>query len=526
MFSRLVAVCFGWRALGWLILGGGIVLAGCGSDSVPPNPQVPSFRGISLKVGAVDDPAILAGVGLLRGEWEASRGGQITVLEKPIAVAPPLDADVVIFSGQRLGDLVDGDLLAVIPNSAVMPPKPVDSQGGETTEPAADRPPGARTDDFQFMDFAPVFREQVSQYGPDRLALPCGGTALVLVYRRDAFENDTNRAAARQAGLELKPPRTWIELDALARFFENRDWSGDGKPDHGIVLAMGPDSEGLGDAVFLARAASLGQHRDQYSFLFDSDDFTPRVQSPPFVEALKGVVAWKALGPPGMIQFDAAAARESFRSGAAALLIDRAERVASWSGGKPVGVAPLPGSDRVFEPLRKQWQPASPPNSPTFLPDGGGWLIGLNKSIEGTQREAALDFMIYLASADNLNRLCAERSFPLLPVRRRQIGQGLPDPTGAPDVDARGWTVAVGETLERERVVPGLRVLGARGYLSDLSKGRLAALSGEPPETALESVAKKWIERTRELGPKRQLWHYRRSLNKLVTRPEPPPPGK
>ena len=31
---------------------------------------------------------------------------------------------------------------------------------------------------------------QVSRYGEDRMALPCGGSALVLAYRRDAFENE------------------------------------------------------------------------------------------------------------------------------------------------------------------------------------------------------------------------------------------------------------------------------------------------------------------------------------------------
>ena len=122
------------------------------------------------------------------------------------------------------------------------------------------------------MDFAPAFRDQVSRYGEDRIALPCGGSALVLAYRRDAFENEGNRTPARGVGLELRPPKTWDELDALARFFKGRDWNGDGKPDHGIVVAMGADPEGVGDAAFLARAASLGQHRDQFSFLFDSDD--------------------------------------------------------------------------------------------------------------------------------------------------------------------------------------------------------------------------------------------------------------
>jgi multiple sugar transport system substrate-binding protein len=530
-FSGLRACC-GEKSVSlacWLMAAGAMILPGCWSDPGPPKAQTPSFRGIALTVGAVDDPAILTGISLLRGEWEASRGGQIAMVENVVPAQAPLPADVVIFSGQRLGDLVDADALAVIPNSAVMPPKAPESEAGEPAERARSTGSDQENDALQYMDFVSAFREQVSCYGEERFALPCGASALVLAYRRDAFENETNLAAARAGGLELKPPRTWSELDALARFFEGRDWSGSGKPEHGIVLAMGPDpknTEGIGDTVFLARAASLGQHRDHFSFLFDSDAFTPRIDSPPFVEALKGLVAWKALGPAGVEKFDAAAARQAFREGRAALLIDRAEQVATWSGGKPVGVASLPGSERVYEPTRKEWAQASAVNRPSYLPHGGGWLIGISKNIEGTQRDAALDFATYLASADNLNRLRAERSFPMLPVRTDQLGQGPPDPTAAPDVDSRQWTLAVSNTLQVERVVPGLRVRGADLYLRDISKGRLAAAAGEPPEQALRSVALAQAERTKNLGPKRQLWHYRRSLIKLVTTPRPPESGK
>ena len=157
------------------------------------------------------------------------------------------------------------------------------------------------------MDIAPAFREDVSKYGPERVALPCGGSALVLVYRRDAFESDRNREAAQQAGLSLEqPPATWPQLDALARFFQGRDWNGDGTPDHGIALALGADTEGVGDATFLARAASLGLHRDHYSFLFDADDMAPRIDSPRLSRPCgvwsrsrrAGPPAWSGLMPP------------------------------------------------------------------------------------------------------------------------------------------------------------------------------------------------------------------------------------
>ena len=377
------------------------------------------------------------------------------------------------------------------------------------------------------MDITPAFRDDVSKYGPERVALPYGGSALVLVYRRDAFERVPNREAARQAGLSLEqPPATWPQLDDLAKFFQGRDWDGDGAPDHGIALAMGADNEGVGNAIFLARAASLGLHRDQYSFLFDADNMSPRIDSPPFVEAMRGLVDLKASGPPGMERFDAAAAREAFRAGKVALLIDRAERAATWSHGKPVGVAPLPGSDRVFEPIRKEWTTASPRNAPSYLPHGGGWLVGINGGLAGAQLEAALDFAKYLANPENSNRLRAERAFPMLPVRTSQMGQGLPDPISAPDVESRLWSDAVSRTLQAQRVVPGLRIPGADGYLSDLSKGRVAAAAGEAPDKALAGVAKAWTERAKAAGPKRQLWHYRRSLNALFTLPQPPERGK
>src|SRR5262249_1888276 len=147
--------------------------------------------------------------------------------------------------------------------------------------------------------------------------------------------------------------------------------------DFGISVVLGDDPEGLGNATFLARAASLGQHPDQYSFLFDSEKLTPRIDTEPFVAALGGLAALKASGPPGMERFDADAARAAFREGKEALLIDRAERAAAWSHGKPVGVAPLPGSERVFDPISKNWSTPSQRNAPSYMPWGGGWLIGV-----------------------------------------------------------------------------------------------------------------------------------------------------
>jgi multiple sugar transport system substrate-binding protein len=473
----------------------------------------------------MDDPAILTGVARERGEWMASRGADISIRQEPVSLEAISTLDVVLFSGQRMGDLVDAGVLATIPNGALLPPKAADTEDGDRRE--ANRAEESRGDTFLYMDIAPAYRDQVTRYGSLRLALSCGGSALVLAYRRDAFERETNLAAARLAGLSLKPPATWAQLDALAKFFQGRDWNGDGAPDYGIALAFAPDAEGLGNATFLARAASLGQHRDHYSFLFDPDTMTPRIDTPPFIEALQALSALKACGPPTMERFDAEGARQSFKSGKVAMLIDRAERAALWSHNKPIAVAPLPGSERVFEPVRKVWEEGvSPPNSPSYLPKGGGWLIGINRALSSTQLDAAVDFAKYLASPENSARIRAERSFPMLPVRTSQMGQGLPEVASAPDVDSRAWSDAVSRTLLAERVVPGLRIAGAAGYLHDLGLGRAAALAGQAPKKALHGVAQAWAKRTKERGQERERWHYQQSLNSLATLPRPPEPGK
>ncbi len=519
----------GWSARGsWTAIAltvGQIV--GCSAPEAEKPTGPPTFAGVSLSLGAVGDPAVLAGVTAARGEWTASRQAELSIAKSPIAdLADVQGVDLIVFPGDALGELVDRDLLEVIPNSLVIPPAPV----ADPLRPNArkDEAEEAPEDPYKHDDLAPAFRDQVARYGNDRYALPMGGSVLVLVYRGDAFASEANKKGAAEQGLTLEAPRTWAELDALARFFQGRDWNGDGEPDFGLAAALGGDAEGIANATFLSRAAALGQHRDQYSFLFDSDAMTPRIDAPPFVEALGAVAAWKSVGPPGVESFDAAAARKAFREGRTALLIDRAEKAGDWEGpgGAAIGVARLPGSDRVFEPLRKTWETDESLNQPAYLPFGGGWLVGVRAGLEAGKKAAALDLARYLSSPDVSSRLRAEHDFPMAPVRASQMGKGPPDPTAAPNVDVRLWSNAVGRSLMGLRVLPGLRIPEADAYLADLSKGRAEALAGKPPEAALRDVAAAWSARTQALGPKRQVWHYRRSLNTLPTSPQPPERGK
>ncbi|WP_435009145.1 ABC transporter substrate-binding protein [Tundrisphaera lichenicola] len=496
-----------------LLLAVALASVGCEGPKSTENAPARPFAGTRLVVGVVGDPAILPSVKAQQGEWMAQTGAELSIRDEPVDPKAPGDVDILVFPGDRMGELVDIKALAILPDSEILPPEPT-AEGGE---PAPEPPP----DTFQYKDIAIAYRDLVTRYGPDRVALPIGGSALVLAYHRKAFEDPASLEAAKAAGLALEPPKTWEQFDALARFFHGRDWDGDGSPEAGVALAWGADPEGVGDSTYLARVASMSLHPDQFSFLLSSETTEPRVTSSPFIESLRSIVALKDFGPPEAGKFDADAARQAFRSGEAAFLIDRAERAATWSTeGSAVGVAPLPGSDRLFDFSSNTWTKPQPISRPTYLPHGGGWLVGVVAA--SAKQPAAVDFARYLAGPDSTNRLRAERGFPMLAVRSSQLNQGLANPRSAPGVEARGWADAVSKTMNAVRVFPGLRVPDAPGYLADLTKARVAAVEGEPAEQALEGLAKAWSERTKGLGQARQTWHHRRSLNGLVTPPTPP----
>jgi multiple sugar transport system substrate-binding protein len=506
-------------ARGWFVALGVLAVCGCTSRSTPtPKTSGPTFPGVKIVVAAVGDPAILSTVEAQRGDWTATRQAELTIQRTAVDPRATQDVDVLIFRGDRLGDLIDAGALAVLPESELHPAASEEPEEGTAGQPKSESP----ADPLQFNGVAPVFDKLVSKYGRDRIGLPYGGSALVLVYHRDAVERDANKQDALKANLAPWPPKTWTQFDAWARFFQGRDWNGDGPADFGVSLALGPDPEGLGDATYLARAASIGMHRDHYSFLFDSETMAPRIDSPPFVKALDGLVGLLNSGPPGMATFDADKAREAFKKGDVALLIDRAERASSWSDGKSIGVAPLPGSERVYDPANKKWEQAEPLNQPYLLPFGGGWLVGVARGSTGARQQAALDFAKYLIEPETSSRVLSDPSFPMLPVRSAQMSQGLLNPRSARGVDARQWADAVSHTLLAARVVPGLRIPAADAYLADLGKARLAAVKGESASAALQAAAKAWANLTQKLGTARQLSHYRRSLHNWAVDAEPP----
>jgi multiple sugar transport system substrate-binding protein len=475
----------------------------------------PQFPSTTLRIGVLrsTDPApeaFLTSVQAQKGEWTATRAAQVEVVgvDDPDSAAgprPPDSLDLLIFPGSRLGDLTAAGWLAPWTADRLRATPTPDAKSGVTSH-DDDEDPATRSEAESPLAFAailPTFRDQWIRDRGRVVALPIGTSALVLVYRRDAFNADDHRKAAADQGLTLAPPESFEQLDALARFFHGRDLNGDGQPDAGLAVALGEDpAEGVADAVFLARAAACGFHPDQLHLFTDGLTGASRIASPPFVDSLEKTAAWAACGLDGAASFDADAARNAYRDGRAAMLIDRAERVATWSSPKspvPSAVIPLPGSSRLYDPARSAWTdrnaeaPAEASSSPprlnhvSYLLRGGGWFVGVRAGTPHT--DAAFDLAAYLASPETSFRFILDRQCPALPVRSSFLGADRTDPR----LDIRGWGRAVARTLTGQRLVSAPREAGLSPGMAALRKARLDVVAGrQSAQSALDQAAQAW----------------------------------
>ncbi|GAB3577756.1 type 2 periplasmic-binding domain-containing protein [Hymenobacter daeguensis] len=153
----------------------------------------------------------------------------------------------------------------------------------------------------------------MQQYGAAVLGLPFHDGPECLIYRRDLFENPAEQAAFRQQhGRDLRPPQTWAEFQAVARFFhrpaENR---------YGLVAAGYPDGHNTVFDFCLQLWTRGGQ-------LVDGQNRV-NINSP---AAAEGLAYYRQLlrdtdaVHPATRQYESVAAGQAFMRGEAAMMIN------------------------------------------------------------------------------------------------------------------------------------------------------------------------------------------------------------
>lgn len=163
-----------------------------------------------------------------------------------------------------------------------------------------------------FADLAPAAIRNYGEYpeGSGKLyGLPCMSDATVFAYRKDLFENATEKTAFQaRYGYALAPPKTWKEFRDVAEFFTR------------------PAQKLYGAALFYAKeydGATMGFDQVLWSYggkLSENGKAQGVINSPQAAEALQFyAVDLKKFTPPGSDNFYFAQSLQAFQQGQVAM---------------------------------------------------------------------------------------------------------------------------------------------------------------------------------------------------------------
>ncbi|MBN9389795.1 MAG: extracellular solute-binding protein [Chloroflexi bacterium] len=347
-----------------------------------------------------------------------------------------------------------------------------------------------------------------------RYSVPLDGDVIIGYYRKDAFENDQNKAKFKaKYGYDLAAPTTWQQYQDIAEFFTGWDWSGDGKPDYGVLEAQGPKD--VGPFIFSARAAAYAANpKTPGSLFFDPDTMEPSINNPGWVQALKDWIAIKKYGPAEMATYGGGTMRGNFVAGNYALALDWADvgvqaqdENSSTIKGK-LGYYVLPGSKKVWNIKTKAWDESSEVNQAPFL-GWGGWHGSV--AAKSKVPDAAWDFLNYLDSTENSLKAVTTPGTARNPYRTQHFeNPQLWADSPTKYMDAGPYLQVLKQSNSLPNTQFDLRIPKSGRYSEVLDNWVQQALAGTiTPEEALNKAANDWKQITNEAGLEQQKKLYR-----------------
>jgi multiple sugar transport system substrate-binding protein len=461
-----------------------VLLVGCPASTKPLPPLEPAEPVGPVRLLVVDD-APLARV--IEREWTARTGNEIKVKQisaAELVKATSWEADAIIYPPALMGELVESGRIIPIAD---------DSLNAES---------------FARRGILPLARQYEMRWGERNYAIPLASPRLTLLYRSDLLEK-----------LGVQSPTTWEAYQQLAARLHDRSNLAElappvDQPWSGTVEPMAGHWSG---EMLLARAASSTGRHGQLSALFDFTSLDAQLDSPPFVDALTNMQQTAASQPADALEIDPAEARNLILAGHCGMALtwlpappDREQQESMSAAAYPLGIASLPGSDRVYLPEKEQWQVRE--EGLTTVPlIGFGGRVG-SVTAQATQRQAALDLLLLIAGPEWSTEV-ARHSSEAHPFRRQHLEQPAAWLPLTADRSVGTQFTNVVEQLEGSPLVLiSPRLPGRARYLEALRGGVKRAVIGESsPEEALTEAAIAWDTITEELGPEKQRSALRQS---------------
>jgi multiple sugar transport system substrate-binding protein len=445
----------------------------------------------------------------VKDEFEAATGAQLEIVRLPgVEHYPTIISDMTnhtgkfdasIAGGWWLGDMVAGAHLL-------------------SYDKFYDDP---RFPKWNIDDVLPGPRSLLS-YGGKKYMVAYDHDGQVMYYRRDLLNDPRHQAAFKQKyGYPLAVPQTWDQFRDAVEYFNGQDLNGDGQPDHGIVLALQPGSQGMFNYMTLSSAFLIGP-TNQKLYWFDPRTMEPLVRSPGHLRALELFVELVKFGPREMLTWNHGRGWDHFLAGRAAFALTwgdlgaLAQQPGSRVKGK-TGAAPVPGTHEYYDIAQGKWIKTQAINR-VGNTTGASWAGVISRYSKVPE---ATYFLLALLASKEKSTVYAARGWDGVDPGRRfhflpPEGTGSLEPylrAGWDEADARDYLNAFQRIFSDKQQFPYLRIPGAYSYWLALDLHLVAAASGQlSPAAALEATAVDFEEITVQLGRDRQREAYRTSL--------------
>lgn len=466
------------------------LLAGCGPTATPPGGTAtpPGEDKAVLRVLVIDDEELASSIG---EQWKVRATEETievrTAASKELAEVRRLSADVVVFPARWMGELAERDLIQPIPET--MLPTAMPSDHGSPR--------------ILVNDLLPTVRQCDLSWGRKLYAVTLGSPQLVLLYRPDLFEK-----------LGLRPPTTWEEYQAAVIKLADRAALGDLAAAEGYTwhAALEPTADGWAGIALQARAASAIRAEGQLYALFDVDNMSARVASPPLVRAAQEMAAAAAASGATERRLTPAEVRTAFFSGECGMAITWPSGAGEKESKVPVAFAELPGRAETFSFKSNEWTKKGKDVDPrTSLCAVSGRLAAVTR--EARRSRSAFALLAWLGGDEAAGVLGARNEHTTL-FTRTQLANPAPwVGEGTSQAAGENYAEVAQSAFSRAIWTPVVRMPGVDAYHAALDTAVVESLANpEQAEQALTTAAEKWDEITQQRGVSRQRRAYQRSL--------------
>ncbi len=307
----------------------------------------------------------------------------------------------------------------------------------------------------EIKDFIPYLLDTYGRWDNKLYGFPLKADGRLFLYRKDVF-----------AKYSKTVPKTWDEYVQMAKFFNGKDWNGDGKPEYGCAVRF--DSDVVAGGRF---AEIMAGHGGQ---LIDAK-WQPHLNSPDAIAAMDKVIEMLKYAPKDTLAF-------GFTEYNNAYLLGQIPMIPTWS--EVAGTA----EDSTKSKVVGLTGYAMIPGSKALLGGFGISMLSASKN-----KDAAYDFMTWFTSkAVERKRVTQKGTFIYEPGRISTYS----DPKL---VKKYPWFPMLKENLANGVALP--RILESDQMIQVFGQSIRRAAAGEfTSKAALDAAQDKWIQILKKAG--------------------------